>query len=257
MESNVTELPLSHKLLGWFESHKTQVIYGTTAAVAVGVVVGFIAWRSNEKETAAGQALSSVMLSQLSAGTSHPDLVKSYLKVNSDYSGAPAAAQALLLAAGNLFTEGKYPEARVQFEKFVSNYGSSPFAAEAQLGAAACLEAEGKADGAIAAYKNLIDHRPGQPVIPQAKFELARLYEAQNKSDLAYNLYENVASTDPYGSLGSEAGVRAEELKVKYPNLAPAPAPAPAFTAPAAAPKAAPTAAPKTAPTAPTQNQKK
>jgi hypothetical protein len=45
------------------------------------------------------------------------------------------------------------------------------------------------------------------------------LYEAQNKPELARSLFEEVARNNPYGSLGSEAGIRLEELKIKYPNL--------------------------------------
>ena len=57
-------------------------------------------------------------------------------------------------------------------------------------------------------------------MLPQARFALARLYEAQNKPELARNLFEEVERSNPYGSLGSEAGMRLEELKLKYPKLA-------------------------------------
>ena len=53
---------------------------------------------------------------------------------------------------------------------------------------------------------------------------MARLYEAQNEPEQARNLFEEVERSDPYGSLGSEAGMRLEELKMKYPKLVP-PAP--------------------------------
>ena len=56
-------------------------------------------------------------------------------------------------------------------------------------------------------------------MLPQARFALARLYEAQNKPELARNLFEEVERNNPYGSLGSEAGMRLEELKIKYPSL--------------------------------------
>ncbi len=39
------------------------------------------------------------------------------------------------------------------------------------------------------------------------------------KPELARNLFEEVERSNPYGSLGSEAGMRLEELKIKYPNL--------------------------------------
>ena len=74
-------------------------------------------------------------------------------------------------------------------------------------------------------YRSANDH-PGQSVIPQAKFALARLFEAQNKPEPARNLFEDVYRSNPYDSLGSEAGMRLEELRMKYPALFPtAPSP--------------------------------
>jgi hypothetical protein len=86
----------------------------------------------------------------------------------------------------------------------------------------------------MAAYKELIERHPGDSAVPQAKFALARLYEAQNKPELARTYFEEVAQADPYGSVGSEAGMRLEELKIKYPNLV-TPSLPPAGTGPAAA----------------------
>ena len=93
---------------------------------------------------------------------------------------------------------------------------------EALLGIGACLDADGKGRDAIAAYKDLIDHRPGDVVLPQAKFALGRLYEANSEPEKARNQFEEVARENPYSSLGSEAGMRLEELNMKYPQLMPA-----------------------------------
>ena len=119
------------------------------------------------------------------------------------------------------------PMRRTQFERFRREHPDSPFVGEALLGVAACLDAQGKSSEAMTAYKDLIDRRPGDYVLPQARFALARLYEAQNQPEQARNLYEEVERTDPYGTLGSEAGMRLEELKheVSAPGDAGAPAP--------------------------------
>ncbi len=160
-----------------------------------------------------------------------------YLKLAAAYPASSAAARALLRAAASLFIEGKYPEAQAQFQRFARDYRDNPYMGQAMLGIAACLDAEGKTDEAIAAYKSLIDHHPGENVIPQAKFALARLYEAQNKPELARPLFEDVARGDAYGSLGSEAGMRLEELKIKHPNLF---APPPSAMMPTPAPVLSP-----------------
>jgi TolA-binding protein len=123
------------------------------------------------------------------------------------------------LAGASYFTEGKYGEAKTQFERFTRNHPESPFMSQALLGVAACLDAQGKTNEALTAYKDLTDHHPGESVIPQAKFALARIYEAQGKAELARSLFEELNRADPYGSLGSEAGMRAEELLAKNPGL--------------------------------------
>ncbi len=142
------------------------------------------------------------------------------------YQNSGAGARALLLAAGSLFADGKYPEAQAQFEKFTRQYHDSPFLGEALLGVAACLDAQGKTDAALTAYKDLVNRHSGENVVPQAKFALGRIYVAQNKPELARDEFAEVERQDRFGSLGNEAGMQIEELIAKYPKLAPAtPAP--------------------------------
>src|SRR5439155_3864908 len=82
------------------------------------------------------------------------------------------------------------------------------------------------------AYKQLVDLHPGDPAVPQAKFALARIYESQGKFDQARALYEELGHADAYGSIGNEAGLKADELRAK--SSAPAAASAPATIAPEA-----------------------
>jgi tetratricopeptide (TPR) repeat protein len=219
MESHVVELPAWQKAWAWFEANKRQTLWGAGIILVVGVIIALVLYRRNEQEVAAGEALSSVSVAQMT-GTSRGETADAYLKVAANYANSAAGARALLLAAGALFVEEKYAEAKTQFERFTREYNNSPFRGEALLGIAASLEAQGKATDAAAAYKNLIDRYPTDHVVPQARFALASLYEAQNKPEQARNLLEEVERNNPYSSLGSEAGMRLEELKVKYPNLA-------------------------------------
>jgi TolA-binding protein len=219
MESEVAQLPLWQKAWAWFEANKRQTLWSAGGLVVVGLVIAFFMYRQNETDVAASEALSGVAMPQLS-GVPRGDMADAYLKVAATYPNTPAGARAILLAAGSLFVEGKYPEAKTQFERFTREHRDSPFLGEALLGVAACLDAQGKSSEAITAYKDLIDRHSGDPVLPQARFALARLYEAQNKPEQARNLFEEVERSNPYGSLGSEAGMRLEELKIKYPNLA-------------------------------------
>jgi TolA-binding protein len=186
--------------------------------VVVSLVVALVLYRQGEADVAASEALSNVALVQMT-GASRSIPADAYLKVATTYAGSRAGARALLLAAAGFFVEGKYDEARSQFERFTREYSDSPFRGEALLGIAACWDAQSKTNEAVAAYKGLIDRRPTDYVLPQARFALASLYEAQNKPELARNLFEDVERNSPYGSLSSEAGIRLEELKVKYPAL--------------------------------------
>jgi TolA-binding protein len=218
MSSEVAELPVSHKLWAWFETNRKQAIWGAVIVVALGLIIWFFVWQQGEKEVNASEALSKVSTPAATTPTAKAD-PESYLKIASSYPKSSAAARALLLAGGSYFVEGKYAEAKTQFERLARDHQQSPFMGQALLGIAACLDAQGKTNEALTAYKDLADHHPGESVIPQAKFALARMYEAQGKTELARTLFEDLNRADPYGSLGSEAGMRLEELLAKNPGL--------------------------------------
>jgi predicted negative regulator of RcsB-dependent stress response len=223
MESDATSSATFYKLWAWFETNTKQVLTGTVVILFLGVIVWFFIWRQGEKKVEAGEALSQAFMPQVT-GEGRTQDPGSFLKVASEYSGSEAGAQALLLGAAALFDQGKYSDARQQFEKFTRENHGSQFMSQAFLGIAASLDAEGKANEAATAYKSLIDRYSSENVIPQAKFSLARIYLGMNKPEDAFRLYEDVARTDSFGQLGSESAVRAEELKTKYPQLAPPPA---------------------------------
>jgi TolA-binding protein len=231
MESEATHLPLWQQAWAWFEANKKQTLWGTGGLVVVALVVSIVLYRQDAADVAASEALSDLALPVMTGG-SRSVTAEAFIKVANTYAGSRAGARALLQAAGDLFMEGKYDEARNQFERFNRDYGDSSFKGEALLGIAACLDAQSKTNEAVTAYKNLIDRRPADYVLPQARFALARLYEAQNKPELARSLFEDVERNNPYGSLGSEAGIRLEELKAKYPNLVAPVAPTPTNAAP-------------------------
>ncbi len=229
---------MSHKAWAWFEANRKQTLYGGGAVLLVSLIVAYFLYRHNAQEVAASEALSKVTVPQMIGSGSRTGVAEAYLKVADTYPKSGAGARALLLAAGDFYTEGKYDLAKAQFDRFRREHSKSPFIGQALLGLAACLDAQGKAREAMTAYQDVITRRPGENVVSQARFALARLHEAQNEPEKARNLYEEVERTDPYGPLGPEAGMRLEELKVKYPKLfaVPAPvvvAPPPTNTAPA------------------------
>jgi predicted negative regulator of RcsB-dependent stress response len=224
MQSEATSTATFYKVWGWFETNTKEVLVGTVILIIVGVGVGFFVWRSGEKKVEAGEALSKAFVPQAGTGPQGPG-AEGFLKVASEYPGSDAGAQALLFGAAALFDQGKFADARQQFEKFTREHRGNVFMAQALLGIAASYDAEGKTNEAVTAYKALMDRYPAENVVPQAKFSLARIYLNENKPEEAFRLYEEVARADSFGQLGSEASVRAEELKTKYPQLAPPPTP--------------------------------
>lgn len=224
MEPEVTQTAVL-KLWAWYDANKKQVKWGAAATTVLGLLIWFWVWQHTEKQVKAGEALSDVFVPLvISSGNARPDTADNFLKVARGYPSSDAGAQAMLLGAATLFTDGKFNDAKLQFDKFVREHRDSPFTSSALLGLAACLEAQNKTNEAMTAYKSLIDQHPNDPVVPQAKFALANLYEAQNKPELARNSFEELARAR-YTSIGSEAGMRLEELYQKHPNLAPAPPP--------------------------------
>jgi tetratricopeptide (TPR) repeat protein len=246
----VTQSASLLKLWAWVETNKKQAAWGAAIAVTLGLVIWFLLWRHGEQEVKAGEALSEIFVPQMiSGGATRPEAAQGFLRVAAAYPGYEAGAQAMLLGAGDLFTAGKYDEAKAQFERFAREHRRSPLDTSALLGIAACLDAQHKPIEARTAYKSLIDQHPNDPVALQAKFSLARLYAAQNMPELARNYFEEVARNR--GSLlSSEAGLRLEELYQQHPELAPA-APPPVPLTPkltALAPTNAPAKAPAVAP---------
>jgi TolA-binding protein len=221
MESEAGHLPLAHQAWAWFEANRKQALMGAGVLVVLGAIISFYIYQQNQQEQAAAEALSSVAIPALSGGKGLPDPAPAYLKVAADYPKSQAAARAVLLAAGALFTEGKYTESKAQFDRFTRDYGNNPLMGEALLGSAACLDALGKTNEALTAYSDLVRRHPGESVIPQARFALARLYESQNDVQKARSEFEEVARANPYSSLASAARIRVEEINMKYPNLVP------------------------------------
>src|SRR5437899_1938961 len=223
MDSDAAQLPAFDRLEIWIGKNRTQALTGAAIVIAVGLIVGFYIWHKGEKETNASEALAS--LSMPTGPGPRADAADAYLKVAAAYPNSSAAARAVLLAGSTFFVEGKYDQAKAQFEKFVHEYRDTAFMGQALLGIAASLDAQNKTDEAIRAYKDLTEHHSGDPAVPQAKFALGRLFEAQGKPELARAQFEDVARSEPYSSIGSEAGMRLEELRMKHPELfAPPPA---------------------------------
>jgi predicted negative regulator of RcsB-dependent stress response len=231
MEQNIADSNFLLDTWLWFEKNRKPVLFGVGAVAVAGLIAGTMVWSRKQKEVAAGEALSKVMLAQMVLG-GRTNAADGLLTVAGSYAGTSGGAQALLLGAGALFSNGKHAEAQAQFERFIREYVGNPLTPQAKLGLAACLAAEGKTDDAARAYKDLADRYSNANTAPQARFALAGIYESQGKLEDAYNLFEQLARTEINSSLGSEAGMRAEEIRQKLPPIPTSAVTLPSGTAP-------------------------
>jgi tetratricopeptide (TPR) repeat protein len=219
MEPTVTQSTDWYKLWAWAETNRRQVAMAVGGIVVVGLIAWFVIWHKEAKEISAGEAVTSVAVSQMLNGPERID-AEPFLKAASEYPNTAAGIRASLLAAGNLFVEGKYDQARAQFEKFIREHGDSPMVGQAYMGVGATYDAQGKTGEAIAAYKKLTEGHSTDPAVPQARFSLARLYEAQNNPALARAELEQTAR-DQGSVFAQEAAMRLQELEQKFPTPAP------------------------------------
>ena len=178
MERNIAESQLLLDAWVWLEKNRKPVILGVVAVTAAGLLAGTMAWSKKQKQVAAGEALSQVLLAQI-ISNSRTEAADGLLKVANSHSGTPGGAQAQLLAGGALFADGKYAEAQVQFEKFSREYVGHTLTPQGKLGLAACLAAQGKTEEAARAYKELVDRYPYANTASQARFALGGIYESQ------------------------------------------------------------------------------
>jgi len=218
MESDATQSDLLTTLWVWGDKNKKQLVWGAAVLVVVGMIVAFWMAHKNETQNDANYALSKLTTPVVSgAPEATPDAL---LKVTSEYPNTDAAQRALLLAATDLFAQGKYDAAQAQFQKFIQQYNDSPFAGQAALGIASCDDAQGKTSEAVSAYDGVISRYPNQNVASQAKLGMARLLEAQGKFKEARSTLEEL--THSYsGTISSEAFTRLQELNTAHPELQP------------------------------------
>lgn len=212
-------------LFGWLDKNKKQLVWAGGGILIMVFAVSFYFWNKGRLEIKAAETLSSIQTTPNSDAAA-------YISLAAQYPRTSAAAQAVLLAAGNLFSAGKYAEAQAQFDRLLREYSDSPYRVQAFLGTAACMDAQGKTAEAVTRYAELIQRFPTDPATLQAKSALARIYEAQNQFDRALPLYEELAQAANYNSIGLESAVRLQALIARHPELVKPKAPTADFKQP-------------------------
>lgn len=204
------------KLWPRIEANKKPIFAGI-AVIAIAIAAFWVfSVQRQEKEIAAGEALTKLTLSQ----AVQPE---AFLKIADDYSGTAAGQRALLQGATALFTAGKYADAQAQFQKYLDQHPDGELAGRAMLGVAISLDAQGKSDAAASAYQRVVNNSSDPVMVSSAKLGLAKILEAQGKYDSARNTFEEVIRANPNNSLGNDAMWHFIQLKNKTPSSATAP----------------------------------
>jgi predicted negative regulator of RcsB-dependent stress response len=226
MEPEATESAGFFKLLTWLHTNLKQLIIGVVVVVLIGAIIAFVVWRKNQAEIDASEALFAVPTPFGPAAKNATTGPEPYLKVANEYANTHAAQEALLLAATELFAQGKFADAQAQFEKILKEKGDGPFAAQSALGIAATLHGQGKVNDAIAKYQEVISKYAGDPVASQAKLTLANIFDSQNKPDQALRLFDELIKPMANDMWTMEAREGREYLLMRHPELAKTNAPA-------------------------------
>ncbi len=205
MDAEISQSEQWLRLLAWLEDNWRRVATVASVVIGVGVVVAFILWQGAEKQRSASEALSLLLVKP---GGSGGDVLARFA---SEHVGTDAGTRALLLAAGALFTEGRYPEAQTRFEEFLAEMPATPLTSKARLGIAACKEAQGQIEAAVQDYKALAETPGADNTIHPARYALGCLYVEQGLPDLARAQFEELARV-PGSALAAEAQARLREL---------------------------------------------
>jgi predicted negative regulator of RcsB-dependent stress response len=249
--SQPQSVEIYYRVLAWIHERRKALIIGLGVVVALGLIVGFSAWRKAQNAEEADAKLFEL---PVASAPNVPMLMpppSAFLDLAHQYPDTSAGEYALLLGAENLFLDGNYAQSQHEFSQYLVDHPDSPLESQAKMGVAACLEAQGKASEAIQKYKEVAAADPGElSIVEPAKLTMGRLYEQENRPDQAINFYAELArSQNAYDPWAAEARERGELLLAKHPELrrteqTPAAAP---FSVPQ--PGAQPAPAPAPAPT--------
>jgi len=229
-------------LIKWWpqiEANKNRIFAVAAGAAVVVLIVIFISWRREQNQIAAGEAMTSAMLT-IPPNSEPGKVADTYLGIADQYHNTPAGEHSLLQGAAALFGEGKYTDAQAYFQQYAQAHPDDEFAGQAALGVAKCLEAEGKLNDAQGAYQHVINDIPDAQAVIDAKFSLAQVDLQQQRFADALQLFEDVAKSDPYGTLGNEAAQYVFNLRSKVPVTPEATPTASPLTTPLAMPAASP-----------------
>ncbi len=218
MQPATTDSTKAYEFLAWLELNKKRLAFGIGIGLLLFVVVYVYSHFRGQKELAGNRALLALQAKQAGAKDSVVPAAD-LLKLAGEYESTSAGERALLLAAGNLFAQGDYAQARKYFEQFQNDNSGSPLAPLAAFGTAASLDALDQVDAALAAYQSVVNQFPEDAVAPRARLAMGTLHEAKNQPEQAHRIYDQLSKQIGVGRIASEAGELLEKLERRFPHL--------------------------------------
>ncbi len=208
----------SFDFMTWFELNLRPIVAGV--GVLCAIVVGVMVVRARHQaavQNAAAQLLA-LMPPSGPGQTPLPVEPQKLLQLSQQFAGTPSAIQARLLAAGQLFADGKFGEAQTQFTGLEDAASDSPFLGIALLGVGASLDAQNKTNEAITAYDRVISLFPNEGPAQQARLAKARLIQGAQPPQ-ALSLLEDILRNEYALGYQELAGAARLRLLAQHPEL--------------------------------------
>jgi TolA-binding protein len=206
MDGEITQSEQWLRFVAWLEDNLRRIIVVAAVLIGVGTVVAFILWQGGQKQRSASESHSFLLAQpQLATG-------EDLLAVADEVPGTAAGTRALLLGAAALYTEGRFEDAKTQFQRLLTETPAGPLTPKARFGVAACDEALGNVEAAISGYQSLVNSPASGNVIPQARLSLGNLYVEQGQPELARAQYESIIRLMGGTALAAEARSRLGQL---------------------------------------------
>lgn len=206
--------------LAWLELNRKLVIASLVVALVVIVGAYVYHWNHRQAEVRANDALLALKPRTAADANEPAAAAADFLKIAEQHTVGSTPERALILAAGELYRDGRYAEAQAAFQKARDHHPRGPLAASAALGIAASLDAQDQVDAALAAYQTVTRDYPESPASARAKFAVALLHEARHEPEAALKIYDELATAQKMGRASMEASVKRTALLKQHPELA-------------------------------------
>lgn len=180
----------------YVQDNYPKVIAGVGAVIIVILVGVMIRQQAEQARRAAVEALGSVRVS-LMQGQVEAAILEAE-RVAEEYSGKPAAGQALQMLGNIYFDAGRRAEAQAAFQRYLDEYGAEgAWGYGAWSGVAACLEEQGDAAGAGEKYLAYASKFPKSAFAPLALQEAARCFRLADAPERARSALQKIVDGYP------------------------------------------------------------